>query len=104
MINFNVKWEHGVYKPRFAPKVTKILSYTNNIVKEVEYRNYTKCIITIGSEEFEGKVGLYYKDRENRRVGNKIAFRKATLQIPNKKTRTELWGWFKTNHTKCIGC
>ena len=49
MINFNVKWEHGVYKPRFAPKVTKILSYTNNIVKEVKYRNYTKCIITIGS-------------------------------------------------------
>lgn len=107
-MDFKVKWQHGVYIPKNAPKILHRQKKFSNIFSESskspEERKFTKCIITLGSEEFIGIASLYYKDIENRKIGNKMAFKKAVLQIPNRETRTKLWEWFKDKHIKCLSC
>lgn len=82
--NFFVKWTHCSYMP--------------HAISHAE-RDFTTCSIQFLNNPFSkiitASVGCSFKDKPNRKIGNREAFKKAVNQINDKSLRTELWGYFK---------
>lgn len=99
--NFEVKWAHKKYVPYGATR-----AYTDELEYKDLQREQTSCLIynKNGKLITKGVAKRYYKDQPNRRLGNKIAFKKAVDQISDKSLRTELWDAYKQLSVKCINC
>lgn len=107
--NFTVKWRHDTYTPNLPEHLLYQMESlkSNRRTKRVIKREMTECIIAPTNRpntEIKGVVKRHYKDPPNRRLANKLAFKHAVSQLPNKQARTELWEGYKNLSIKCITC
>lgn len=107
--NFIVKWRHDTYTPDLPEHlVHETIEQKWGIKKIIPIqRELTECIIVPTDRpdiEIKGVVRRHYKDPPNRRLANKLAFKQAVKQLPNKEVRTELWEGFKNLSIKCVTC